>query len=124
MGEIHTVTLPSHTYEHVERLARARRQSIEEIIEEIASQPTPYIEQRPDVQGGDPCIAGTRMPVWVLAAIHKQGDTVEDVLEAYPNLSAAQVHAALSYYYEHRAEMDAVIAAQNAHHAAIRGAGG
>jgi len=57
--------------------------------------------------------------VWVLAAMHKQGDTAEEILEAYPNLSAAQVHATLSYYYEHRAEIDAVIVAQNVHHVQI-----
>jgi uncharacterized protein (DUF433 family) len=56
----------------------------------------------------------------VLAAMHKQGDTAEDILDAYPNLNAAQVHAALSYYYEHRAEMDAVILAQNVQHNQIR----
>ena len=123
MSETHTVTLPSHTYERVAQMARARQQSVEEIIDEIASQPARYIERRPSVQGGDACIAGTRIPVWVLAAMHKQGDTVEDVLEAYPNLTAAQVHAAFSYYYDHRTEIDAVITAQNARHAEIRGAG-
>ena len=41
------------------------------------------------MQGGDPCLAGTRIPIWVLATMHKQGDTVEDVLEAYPDLSSA-----------------------------------
>jgi len=121
MGEGHTVTLPSRTYKRVEQLARTRQQSVEEIIDEIASQPSQHIERRPGVQGGDACIAGTRTPVWVLAAMHKQGDTVEDVLEAYPGLTAAQVHAAFSYYYDHRAEIDAVIATQNARHADIRG---
>ena len=120
-GTVHTVSLPSHTYKRVEQLARTRQQSVEEIIDEIASQPSQHIERRPGVQGGDACIAGTRIPVWVLAAMHKQGDTVEDVLEAYPNLTAAQVHAAFSYYYDHRAEIDAVIAAQNIRHAKVRG---
>ncbi|HLF27706.1 MAG TPA: DUF433 domain-containing protein [Anaerolineae bacterium] len=121
MGEMHTVTLPSDTYKRVEQLARTRQQSVEEIIDEITSQPSQHIERRPGVQGGDACIAGTRIPVWVLAAMHKQGDTVEDVLEAYPDLSAAQVHAAFSYYYDHRAEIDAVIATQNIRHAKTRG---
>ena len=48
--------------------------------------------------------------------MHKQGDTVEDILDGYPNLTAAQVHAAISYYYEHRAAIDAVIAVQNRNH--------
>lgn len=117
MGETYTVTLAPHTYEQVERLARERQQSVVEIIDEIASQSTRYIERRPGVQGGDACIAGTRIPVWVLASMHKMGDTVEDVLEAYPNLTAARVHAAFSYYYDHRAEIDSVIAVQNEQHA-------
>lgn len=116
MSETYTVTLLPQTYERMERLAQARRQSVEELIAEIAAQPAHHIEQRPGVQGGDACIVGTRIPVWVLAAMHKRGDTVEDILEAYPHLTAAQVYAALSYYYDHRAETDAVIAAQNVHH--------
>lgn len=121
MSEMHSVMLSSRTYEQVERMAQARHQSIDEMIDEIASQPVRYIERRPGVQGGDPCIAGTRIPVWVLASMHKQGDTVDDVLEAYPNLSAAQVHAAFSYYYDHREEIDGVIAVQNAGHKRILG---
>jgi uncharacterized protein (DUF433 family) len=120
MSEMHTVTLSPHTYEQVKRLAQARRQAVEKVIEDITSQPSRYIEWRPAVQGGDACIAGTRVPVWVLAAMHKQGDTVEDILQAYDNLTAAQVHAAFSYYYDHRAEIDAVIAVQNARHIVAR----
>lgn len=90
------------------------------MIVDLATQPSVYIEARPGVQGGEPCVRGTRVPVWVLAAMHKQGDTAEEILEALPNLSAAQVHAALSYYYEHRVEIDAVIAIQNAGHRRVR----
>lgn len=110
----YAVTLSSQTYESIERLARATQQTIEQVINEMMIQPTKYIVSRPGVQGGEPCIRGTRIPVWVLAAIHKQGDTAEEILDAYPNLGAAQVYAALSYYYEHRAAVDATIAAQNA----------
>jgi uncharacterized protein (DUF433 family) len=52
--------------------------------------------------------------------MHKQGDIAEEILEAYPNLSAAHVYAALSYYYEHRAQIDAVIAVQNVEHDRFR----
>jgi uncharacterized protein (DUF433 family) len=116
----YAVTLSSQTYQAITRLAQATRRTMDQVISDLATQPTKYIEARPGVQGGDPCISGTRIPVWVLAAMHKQGDTAEEILEAYPNLSAAQVHAALSYYYEHRAEIDAVIIAQNVHHDQIR----
>ena len=33
----------------------------------------------------------------------------EEMHEQYPHLSLAQIHAALSYYYEHQAEIDAQI---------------
>jgi uncharacterized protein (DUF433 family) len=58
----------------------------------------------------------------VLASIHKKGDTPEDILAMYTDLSAAQVCAALSYYYEHRAKVDAEIAAQNVEHERFRSA--
>jgi uncharacterized protein (DUF433 family) len=36
--------------------------------------------------------------------------TPEEMHEQYPHLSLAQIHAALSYYYEHQTEVDADIA--------------
>jgi uncharacterized protein (DUF433 family) len=36
--------------------------------------------------------------------------TPEEMHEQYPHLSLAQIHAALSYYYEHQTELDADIA--------------
>jgi uncharacterized protein (DUF433 family) len=115
------VTLSWQTYQAIAQLAQATQRTMDQVISDLAAQPITYIESRPGVQGGEPCIKGTRIPVWVLAALHKQGDTAEEILEAYPNLSAAQVHAALSYYYEHRAEVDVMIVAQNTHHDRIRG---
>ena len=79
-----------------------------------------FIVSRPGVQGGAPCIRGTRIPVWVLAAIHRKGDTEKDLLYMYPNLSPVQVRAALSYYAENRAEIDAEIDAQNVEHERYR----
>jgi uncharacterized protein (DUF433 family) len=117
----YAVTLSSQTYQAIAQLAQATQRTMDQVISDLAAQPIIYIESRPGVQGGEPCIKGTRIPVWVLAALHKQGDTAEEILEAYPNLSAAQVHAALSYYYEHRAEVDVMIVAQNTHHDRIRG---
>lgn len=120
MSETVTVTLSLPVYERVQWLAQTRQQSVQEVLDHVTAQPGHYIERRPGVQGGDPCIVGTRVPVWVLAAMHKQGDTAQDILEAYPDLTAAQVHAALCYYYDHRAEIDAVIVVQNAAHARTR----
>jgi len=37
------------------------------------------------------------------------GSSPEEMHVQYPHLSLAQIHAALSYYYEHQAEIDADI---------------
>ena len=36
----------------------------------------------------------------------------EEIHEQYPYMSLAQIHAALAYYYDHQAEMDAEIERQ------------
>jgi uncharacterized protein (DUF433 family) len=40
------------------------------------------------------------------------GSSPEEMHLQYPHLSLAQIHAALTYYYDHREEFDDVIAAQ------------
>jgi uncharacterized protein (DUF433 family) len=39
------------------------------------------------------------------------GKTPEEIHQDYPHLSLAQIHAALAYYYDHQAEIEAEIAA-------------
>jgi uncharacterized protein (DUF433 family) len=52
-------------------------------------------------------IDGTRMKVIHVAKERvARGLTPEQIQEAFPILSLAQVHAALSYYYDHQSEMD------------------
>ncbi|HEY9232824.1 MAG TPA: DUF433 domain-containing protein [Blastocatellia bacterium] len=40
------------------------------------------------------------------------GWSAEEIHEQYPYMSLAQIHAALAYYYDHQAEMDAEIERQ------------
>jgi uncharacterized protein (DUF433 family) len=40
------------------------------------------------------------------------GMSPEEIHEGYPHLSLAQIHAALSHYYDHKAEFDAEIERQ------------
>ena len=40
------------------------------------------------------------------------GWSAEEIHEQYPYMSLAQIHAALSYYYDHQAELDADIQRQ------------
>ncbi|HLJ53481.1 MAG TPA: DUF433 domain-containing protein [Chthonomonadaceae bacterium] len=53
-------------------------------------------------------ITGTRMKVAeIVRETTKLAYSPEEVLEAHPHLTLSQVHAALSYYYSHRDEIDA-----------------
>jgi uncharacterized protein (DUF433 family) len=65
---------------------------------------------KPDVCGGKACIDGTRIRVMDIVSLMRQGYAPERMLEAYPSLNLARVHAALSYYYEHPDEIDASFA--------------
>jgi len=48
----------------------------------------------PDIHHGDPCIKGTRVPVSVIAGSLADGDTQEELLAAYPQLTSEDIRAA------------------------------
>ncbi|MBM4139980.1 MAG: DUF433 domain-containing protein [Nitrospira sp.] len=66
----------------------------------------PYIIKNPEVCGGSPIISGTRITVRLIAARVKSGDSAEDILRDYPYLTLAQIHDAISYYFDHRDEIE------------------
>ena len=70
----------------------------------------------PDVCGGRIRIDGTRITVHRIAALYKQGQGPEDIAQTYPHLSLGQVYAALAYYHSNRAEIEAELAADDAHY--------
>jgi hypothetical protein len=49
--------------------------------------------------------------VRLIAQMHRAGDSVDEILHAYPQLEPAAVHDAISYYLDHLAEIGAEIAA-------------
>lgn len=55
------------------------------------------IEIDPDVMLGKPVIKGTRVPVELLLRKLGEGAAIEDLLDAYPNLSREDIQAALQY---------------------------
>ena len=55
------------------------------------------IESNPDVLSGQPVVQGTRLPVYVIVDAVAEGDSVEDLLEAYPFLDRADVQQALHF---------------------------
>jgi len=65
------------------------------------------IESRPNVCGGSPVLTGTRMPVKALAARHKLGMTVEEIVGQFPEVEPAAIYAGLAYYFANTAAVDA-----------------
>ena len=66
----------------------------------------PYIEQRPEVHGGEPIVKGTRFPVTSIVQNYRRGLSVDEILLEFPHLTPAQVHDALSYYYDHTEQIN------------------
>lgn len=54
----------------------------------------------PHLHHGVPCIHGTRVPVSILVGSVADGDSIEDILAAYPQLIAEDIHAALKFAAE------------------------
>ncbi len=51
----------------------------------------------PDICNGRPVIRGTRITAQTVLEFLAAGDSIEDVLEEYPNLTRADVQACLDY---------------------------
>ena len=65
-----------------------------------------HIESHPDVCGGRPCVAGTRIRVQDIYSWHEcEGIAPDEIVSRFPQLTLADVYAALSYYWDHRDEM-------------------
>ena len=57
----------------------------------------PRISTDPDIMGGKACITGTRVPVHILLGHLGSGASVADLVAAYPFLTEADIHAAITY---------------------------
>ena len=68
---------------------------------------TPYIVKSPNVCFGKARIRGTRMAVVFIVSeyVHRRMSP-EEIREWHPDLTLAQIHAALCYYYDNRLEID------------------
>ncbi|MBK6994982.1 MAG: DUF433 domain-containing protein [Lewinellaceae bacterium] len=72
------------------------------------------IESTPGVAGGQPRIAGTRFTVKQIAVWHEFMGLGADQIATEYNLSLADIYAALSYFFDHRAEIMQAIEAEEA----------
>jgi uncharacterized protein (DUF433 family)/antitoxin (DNA-binding transcriptional repressor) of toxin-antitoxin stability system len=65
-----------------------------------------YIVRTPGICAGRPIVRGTRVPVRAIVGYHKLGMSADEILTGLPHLTPAQVHEALSYYYDHMDEIE------------------
>ena len=64
------------------------------------------VESTPAVCGGDPRIAGTRIPIWTLEQYRRLGTTEAQILAAFPVLRAADLVNAWTYVASHAEEIE------------------
>jgi len=65
-----------------------------------------YIESTTDTRGGKPRISDTRITVADIVLMHRRlGRALEEIAGTY-DLPLAAVYAAMSYYYDHKDEID------------------
>jgi len=60
-------------------------------------EPLKRITFNPEVMGGKPCIRGMQVTVGTIVGLIASGQTIEDVLGAYPYLERDDIYEALSY---------------------------
>jgi uncharacterized protein (DUF433 family) len=71
-----------------------------------------YLINLPEVRSGNAIIEGTRIGVHDVVGLIVNGASIDDVCRSFPDVTRAQVYECLSYYEDHRAEIDLLVAQQ------------
>ena len=106
------VQLPKTLYDIVAERAAERNQLPARLVEEVLAEQFmhPYMETAQGRSEPRATIKGTRVGVEVIVGYTQAGysprEMVDDMASAMPQLSLAQIYDALSYYEDHRAEVD------------------
>jgi uncharacterized protein (DUF433 family) len=67
------------------------------------------ITKTPGVCGGDACVRGTRIMVWLLVLMRRRGCSDAQLLADYPTLAPEDLDAAWAYYGQHPAEIEQAV---------------
>jgi uncharacterized protein (DUF433 family) len=66
-----------------------------------------HVEITPGICGGKPRLAGTRIRVQDVVIWHERMNlSADEIASKHPQASLAAIYAALTYYHEHRNEID------------------
>lgn len=91
------------------QMSRAEKAQLLQWIVRDLGDVFPGIESRPEVCGGEPCVAQTRIPIWVLEQCRRLGVSESDILRSYPLLRAEDLTNAWAYVRAHSVEIEAQI---------------
>ena len=65
-----------------------------------------HITKTPEVCGGRACVAGHRIRVMDIVVLHEmRGMSPAEIVYQYPGITVADVHAALTYYFDNIEEI-------------------
>jgi uncharacterized protein (DUF433 family) len=111
---MHIVQLSTQTYRQLqhraEQEAKTPDQMAESLLQTQLNSQHPYVEIVERYGGPQPVIKGTRIAVSDIVGYLRLGETPESLVDnILPHLTLAQVYDALSYYYDHQAEVEQIL---------------
>ncbi len=109
------ITLSENTFKRLTERANQSKRPVTELVEEALElyllPPHPYVEKAQMVSGWRPVIKGTRIPVSIIVGYLRTGETPESLATTViPHVSLAAIYDALSYYHDHKEEVEVEIA--------------
>jgi uncharacterized protein (DUF433 family) len=99
----------SELEDQLHTLTPARRATVLQSLTQTLGNGSRGITKTEGVCGGEACIAGTRIPVWLLVESHRQGIHEAQILDDYPHMSAADLVNAWAYAEAYPEEIAAAI---------------
>lgn len=95
-------------YAHASVAAATPLEQTETHTGKLVEYPTehPHIYTNPEMHGGEPTIRGSGILVRTIVERMRMGQHPLEIYKAFPNLSLAKIYDAISYYYDHAAEID------------------
>lgn len=111
---MYIVQLSAQTYHQLQQRAEQEDQTLDQVAEALLQ--TQLNSQHPHITiverygGPQPVIKDTRITVADIVGYLHLGETPESlVANILPQLTLAQVHDALSYYYDHQEEIEQIL---------------
>ncbi|MGH9801098.1 MAG: DUF433 domain-containing protein [Blastocatellia bacterium] len=83
------------------------RNQVRQSIQLSAEQLTERVTKTHGVCGGKACVAGTRVRVMDVVVWHERmGWSADEIVSEIPHITLSDVYAALTYYFDHREEIE------------------